>query len=121
LIKNKTLHFLAKTLPYLKEDHENIPKVFKIAQTGYNDLYSNLESSPAPINYRAKRQASKATITKIEKPELNANDTSSFKSDNNDQNVSTSSTSSKKYKGVDSEPQLQHESRQKGCEQNDGM
>ena len=32
LIKNKTLHFLAKSLPYLKEDMDSIPKVVKISK-----------------------------------------------------------------------------------------
>lgn len=117
LIKNKTLHFLARTLPYLKEDHENIPKVFKIAQTetgGYNELYSNSEASPPVANYRAKRQVSKATITKLEKSEINASDPTK---NSPQQDVS----SAKKTKAVDSDSNsLQQESRQKGCE-NDGM
>ena len=32
LIKNKTLHFLAKALPYLKEDMDSIPKVVKLSK-----------------------------------------------------------------------------------------
>lgn len=117
LIKNKTLHFLARTLPYLKEDHESIPKVFKIAQSGadFNELYSNAEASAPATNYRAKRQVSKATITKLEKSELNASDSAK---NSNPQNAS----STKKNKAVDSDAaSLQQESRQKGCEQNDGM
>ena len=117
MIKNKTLHFLARTLPYLKEDHENIPKVFKIAQadTGFNELYSNAEASPPTTNYRSKRQISKATITKLEKSELHPSDSAK----NSPQNASSPT---KKNKAVDSDPApLQQESRQKGCEQNDGM
>lgn len=32
MIKNKTLHFLAKSLPYLKDDMDSIPKVVKISK-----------------------------------------------------------------------------------------
>ena len=103
-------------MPYLKEDHENIPKVFKIAQSdaGFNELYSGSEASPPPAtNYRAKRQVSKATITKLEKSEVHPNESAK----NSQQNVS----STKKNKAVESDSApLQQESRQKGCE-NDGM
>ena len=116
---------MARTLPYLKEDHENIPKVFKIAQSGggaYNELYSNMEPNSAAAasttNYRAKRQA-KATVTKIDKSELNLNETvKNMNHPNSYQNVS--GVISKKFKGMDNETPMQ-ESRQKGCEQNDGM
>lgn len=37
LIKNKTLHFLARSLPFLKDDIDSIPKVVKL-------------SKPEPVN-----------------------------------------------------------------------
>jgi len=115
LIKNKTLHFLAKSLPRLKEDYESIPKVFKITQQPsetYNELY--VEPSSTPTNYRVKRQA-KATVVKIDKSELNLNDSTNASRQPNDQNAS------KKYKGLDSDDATPQESRQKGCDQNDGI
>ena len=32
LIKNKTLHFLARSLPFLKDDIDSIPKVVKLSK-----------------------------------------------------------------------------------------
>lgn len=93
--------------------------MFKIGQTtNHNELYQNSDSNPSwnseAINYRSKRQVGKATITKIEKSELN--ETTLPKG-----NVDQSSHSMKKSKNVDGDFSMQQESRQKGCEQNDGM
>lgn len=56
MIKNKTLHFLAKALPFLKEDIDSIPKVVKLSkdrpsghhgQNGYSSDYPQLPQSAA--------------------------------------------------------------------------
>lgn len=110
---------MAKSLPYLKEDHENIPKVFKIGPTG-NEIYSNMEASNGnnngqPMN-RVKRQA-KATVTKIEKSELALNSSEANFAKNEPQNVMNQN--SKSYRTVDDN--LGQESKKKDCDENDGV
>ena len=51
IIKNKTLHFLAKALPFLKEDIDSIPKVVKLSKDrshGPQGLNSNFHEVPFP-------------------------------------------------------------------------
>ncbi|XP_074601857.1 spaetzle domain-containing protein 6 [Brevipalpus obovatus] len=49
LIKNKTLHFLARSLPFLKQDISNIPKVAKLPSPESNTIDHQVDGHQLPV------------------------------------------------------------------------
>lgn len=99
LIRNKTLYFLAKSLPFLKQDINNIPKVAKltsnlpIESSNFDNIFS--------LNYQNNHLLSKRSTNVIAKTK---------------QNQTKVNKEYKLYSGLNLT-----ETRQKLCEQNDGM
>ena len=51
LIKNKTLHFLARALPFLKDDMDSIPKVVKLTKPDRSSSSRALNPDPFPSHF----------------------------------------------------------------------
>lgn len=106
---------MAKTLPHLKEDHENIPKVFKVNQNDINNQefnkvnYNNMNQDLS-LSYRVKREVKEETTT-----DLNLNETNVIVNNHNG-----TSSSVKKFKGIES-LSSSSDSKNKPCEQSNGM
>jgi hypothetical protein len=56
-IKNKTLHFLARSLPFLKDDMDSIPKVVKLSKPEREPQNSDLPSSAYDYAHHVKKRS----------------------------------------------------------------
>lgn len=135
MIKNKTLYFLAKSLPYLKEDIDSIPKVVKLTKHGqpmppkhHVQVQPNLPSSSLGGDLAANGYYDYSHVAKRRKRSAELKDVKTPSSENDGQKSHHQAVEGKamriaRQRGLFTSVNNWNltQARSKACEQKDGM